>query len=423
MSVPNGVIFIWTGTNASIPSGWSRVTDLDGKHPKGTADSTNPNATGGNATHSHTSPSHTHTMDAHTHSVTIPAVASDAGAVASGTTIAIDQHSHGPFTSGAVDSSSISSVTSTYSAISNDPPYYEVIFITPTTGAGGIPDQAVYYYSATDSLTGHYICDGNNSTPNLVDKYLKGAGTGGNAGGTGGSTTNIHELTHSHTVSHSHAQVTSTSAQVVGNSTSGGNWMPAHTHTVSLDASTTAPSTNPSLTTSETVEPEYRKLLAVQNRTGSVAVRRGVIGLWLGTLSTIPSNYKLCDGTRDTLDMRGKYAKVTATNGDINATGGSNTHTHASQAHSHTVSHTHTGNPSTFTHTNTNRNRSGSGANSGGGQVSFNHSSATVSTENYVLANANTTADSSNNEPEYRTVAYIQYDGERGGAFLFNLIR
>ena len=59
-SVPNGVIFIWTGTNASIPTGWERVTTLDGRYIKATANAVNPNVTGGNATHTHTSTAHTY---------------------------------------------------------------------------------------------------------------------------------------------------------------------------------------------------------------------------------------------------------------------------------------------------------------------------------------------------------------------------
>ena len=61
MAISNGVIFIWTGTNASIPAGWERVTSLDSKYPKAiTNTSTEPNTTGGSDTHSHSATA-THT--------------------------------------------------------------------------------------------------------------------------------------------------------------------------------------------------------------------------------------------------------------------------------------------------------------------------------------------------------------------------
>ena len=59
MNIKNGIIFIWTGTNASIPTGWSRVTSMDDKYLKGTANGVNPNVDGGATTHTHTSPTHT----------------------------------------------------------------------------------------------------------------------------------------------------------------------------------------------------------------------------------------------------------------------------------------------------------------------------------------------------------------------------
>ena len=65
-----GIILIWTGSNASIPSGFTRETSLDSKFPKAWG-AENPNTTGGSDTHSHTSPSHTHTMVSHSHTVTL----------------------------------------------------------------------------------------------------------------------------------------------------------------------------------------------------------------------------------------------------------------------------------------------------------------------------------------------------------------
>jgi len=426
---PAGAIYIWAGTNATIPSGWERVTALDGKYPKGTANETDPNDTGGNATHTHTGTTHSHTMDSHTHSTTIgnhptnqqPADGSISYSYASHT------HNSGSITSGASSGGGLSEVACTYASVANDPPYYTVIFITPTTSVSYFPQNAVYLYDGSDSKTGHYLCNGSNSTPNLVGKYLKGAGTGANAGGTGGSTTNVHDLTHTHTVaSHTHANVTTGQPNATGDSsnTTSGDILKPHTHTISYSSTTaTISSTAPKLTTTETVEPAYTKLLTVQNQnTGSGSYRLGMIGMWVGTLASIPSNYTLCDGTNGTQDMRGKHLKSTATTGDIGNTGGSNTHTHVAQNHTHTASATHTHTASGGIHT---------GVSVGGGSgddeaKSDNTSSShtlTVSSAAATYANASTTGDSQNNEPEYRTVAFIKLAQlSTGSAFFLNFL-
>lgn len=416
---PAGVIYIWTGTNATIPTGWERVTALDGLYPKGTANATNPNDTGGAATHEHTGTTHSHT-DSHTHTISF-GTANLTGLGRESTADNIASHGHSNITSGAVSGGGLSSVACTYAAYSNDPPYYSVIFITPTTGTTYFPQNGVYLYNGTDEKTGHRLCDGDNSTPNLVDKYLKGAGTGADAGGTGGSTTNVHNLTHTHTVaSHTHAAATSGGAinATIGGTNSGTGYAhKTHTHSVTLGSKTdTISSTAPSLTTSETVEPAYTKLLTVQNQnTGSGSYRVGMIGMWVGTLASIPSNYVLCDGTNGTQDMRGKYHKSTATTGSIGDTGGSNTHTHASQNHTHTASGTHTHTtPTTVDHTHV------STVKRWDDDVPFCQASDTHSVSNAastsVYSNAATTGDEQNNEPEYRTVAFIKLNSTGSSA-------
>lgn len=420
-NIPNGVIFIWTGTNASIPAGWSRVTALDEKYPKGTANATNPNATGGNATHNHSSSAHTHATTAHTHSLSYGGSSGTDVDSGSGTGGARNGHGHSTQNSGAVSSDSIQNSTSTYSSISNNPPYYEVLFIKPQNGdVFGLPDGVVALTDSTTIPQGFTLADGNNSTTNLLGKYLKGASTGGNAGGTGGSTQNIHDLTHTHTTSHTHSSVTTDGANSQNSSTSGTDMASAtHTHTVTVTAITPTTSDTPSLTTSETVEPAYTKLIPVQNKTGSETVGVGIIGLWLGLLSNIPRNWVLCDGTNGTVDMRGRHLKmIVSATSEVGNTGGSNTHTHSSQGHTHTLaSHNHSASTSSF---GSNTRHSGNGA---GGVVNHTHS-VTVSSVGHTLDSANTTADSSNNEPPYRTVAFIKLMYlTGGGAFLINLLK
>ncbi len=422
-AIPNGVIFIWTGTNASIPSGWERVTALDGRYPKGTADGVDPNQTGGSPTHSHTSSSHTHTMEDHTHTISISAATGgtgDNGSTSGGA--ARKGHTHSSFSSGLPNNVSVSSTSVTYSSVSNDPPYYTVIFITPTSDTNVLPQDVVYLYEDADfSISGHYVCDGNNSTPDLTDKYLKGAVPGQDAGNTGGSTTNIHSIDHSHTVSHTHESATSGGATITGGSQAGtGRVSSSHTHSISLPNSTTDTGTTViQLTTTETVEPAYTKLMAIQNKTSN-GTRVGIIGLWLGALENIPSNYILLDGNNGTTDMRGRYLKVSSDYSGVGSSGGSNTHTHAAQGHTHNnISHTHT-----FTTSLTHGSQVqglGSGIQIEGSAAT--HSGASISTDNYSLASSMTSADVASNEPEYRTVAFIKLVSlTTDASFLLNML-
>lgn len=409
-TIVNGVIFIWSGTNASIPSGWERVTSMDGKYAKGTAASTDPNDTGGATTHTHTSPTHTHTVAAHTHTISIANNSQSASNITdTGSDGASGTHNHSSITSGAVSNATVESVAVTYSAVSNDPPYYEIIYITPTTTVTTVPTGAICLSEDT-TITGFNLCDGNNSTPNLGGKYLKGAAASGDSGGTGGSTTNVHNINHTHTTSHQHAAASTGGAVGTVNSTVSGNsgLHQNHTHSITLPAATPTVGSGDTinLTTSETVEPAYTKLAAFQAPSALSPVN-GMIAMWLGTLASIPTGWVLVDGTNTTVDMRGRHLKVTTTVGEIGNTGGANTHTHASQNHTHAgVAHTHSG---SIGHTaNTNGDGSGSQnyANSTG-----THAISTNSVD-IVLDTGSTTADSSSNEPPYRTVAFIQFIGQ-----------
>jgi hypothetical protein len=167
--------------------------------------------------------------------------------------------------------------------------------------------------------------------------------------------------------------------------------------------------------TAETVEPAYTKLLAIQNTSGSGKMPKlGMVAMWDGTLASIPIGWDLCDGTKGTIDMRSRFLKITNTFADRGNTGGSNTHTHAAQSHSHTGSGTHSHSITTGTF-NGNITAIGSGNN-----VSETHShTGTSDSQTINYQNANTTADSSDNQPSYYTVAYIQYKFSVGGAALF----
>jgi len=72
------------------------------------------------------------------------------------------------------------------------------------TGIEGVPSGVIAMWHGASSAipSGWVICDGNNSTPNLTDKFIKSTGT---ANATGGSaTTGAHTLTTAEMPSHTH---------------------------------------------------------------------------------------------------------------------------------------------------------------------------------------------------------------------------
>ena len=80
----------------------------------------------------------------------------------------------------------------------------------PASSSGIFPGMILMWSGTIDTIPGGWqLCDGTNGTPNLVDRFIVGAGNSYNVGGTGGS-----------------ASVTLTTAQ-----------MPSHTHSGSVNIS------------------------------------------------------------------------------------------------------------------------------------------------------------------------------------------
>lgn len=416
--IPANVILIWSGLNASIPSGYSRETSLDDYFVKGNANVTDPNVTGGNLSHTHTSPSHTHSISAHTHTLSFGGDTGtniDSGGGSGG---AKRPHTHANVNSGAVASASVSSIAVTYDAIgdNNLPPYYEVIFIK-SDGSRGVPDNVITLFDSADVPLNWENCDGLNSTPNLTSRYLKGAGTGADAGTTGGSLIHQHTLNHGagHSTSHTHSQVTTGAINSAENDRTSGNDMVAanHTHNVSLNAANITVGGSATIDTSgDTVEPEYKKLLAIQNQNGQDSAPKGIIGMWLGTLANIPV------GWEEVTSMNDKHLKIADNTGQIGATGGSNTHTHGSIAHTHSLTHSTQHSATISGHSESTRHN----GNSQGGSEGNGVHAVTVGSASATLLSSNTTANSSDNQPPFRTVAFIKLTQSADAGFLYNFV-
>jgi hypothetical protein len=180
-----------------------------------------------------------------------------------------------------------------------------------------------------------------------------------------------------------------------------------------LNASSVGGISTVTLTTAETVEPAYKKLMAIKNTSGAADQPQSLIGLYLGSLGGIPAGWKLCDGNNGTPDMRGQWLKIANNSGEIGNTGGNNTHTHAAQVHAHTGGgHVHTGYLDGPDHS-VGKTLNGVGGNrqlQNGGNVHRIDAGGVGSTA-ASWNNTNTTADSSNNEPPFLTVAYVMYTG------------
>lgn len=425
MAIPGGVILIWTGTNASIPTGWTRETSLDGKYPKGHG-AENPNTSGGSNTHTHTSPSHSHTLSSHTHTI-VTGWATSASWVSSadGSTPNRD-HWHSHALAGATSDTISGAIT--YASANNEPPYYEVIFIKPSSANGSIKSGIVSYYNGSDVPDGWYYCDGNNSTPDLRGKYLKGAATGGNSGATSGGTSHSHTVDHTHTAgSHSHSGnvqstggTSGTSDYGTGDGSSKSQSQHYHATVLNSSSSGTVDTYTGTAGSAETVEPAYKKLGLI--KCSLTKTYEGLVGMWLGSVASIPVNWQVCDGTNGTLDLTDKFIKTPdtlANNGDV---GGSNTHTHAaSNSHTHTATGTHTHTLSSFGNA-----QNFTGGSPGGNSAirEHSHSVSSIGTATSSWAAQTISADSSSNQPAYLTVAYIQLMkvSSGGGSFLLNLI-
>ncbi|PWB38669.1 MAG: hypothetical protein C3F02_03080 [Parcubacteria group bacterium] len=401
-TVPSGVIVAWPSTNINIPSGWTRVTDLDAYYLEGTT--ANPSAVaGGNTTHTHTSATHTHTI-AHTHTGTTGA-ASGTYDTAEGIGGAANAHTQTITTANASGSNVAASAD--LGAISNDPPYTEVIWIQSNGTAAGVPNGAWALFDS-DTLPASWSRQSGN-------RFLKGAAASGNGGGTGGSA-NDHSHTdngHTHTESaHTHTGTTG-SASVGGSlisSTVAGGARTSHTHTISSGNQTATEVSGVGVLANGDGQPPFYKLNIIQNDTGSANYPNNIIAMWSGTTASIPSGWVLCDGNNGCPNLNDKFIKGANADSEINGTGGAATHTHsAGTGHTHTInSHSHSFTVSAGTSA-----KYELGGDADGTTIASQSHTHTLSvTGGGTTGSATVTADANtDNRPSYKEIVYIQYQG------------
>lgn len=423
-----GIIINWADTLASIPANWllcdgnSSTPNLLGKYLLSVGTGENPGTTGGNTTHTHTSPEHTHTQDTHSHSGNTEVTTSsetNCGDYGSGV-IARINHTHSFTTSTVIAVNQNTSIT--VNSVSNDPNYYKMAPIIDSTSYGvKYPASSVIFWSQTTLPNGWSLCDGNNGTPDLRNKFLKCVDSGENPGTVGGSATHTHTtVTHTHIQnSHNHTSTTS-SASITCPSGGGGDYYLAfvyssHTHTLTIN-DVTATNQNSTVDMSTTNnEPTFKKLLIIKN-TGIANRPKYAIVVWIGTLSNIPLGYVLCDGSNNTPDLRNYFIKGANDIEELESTGGSSIHNHTANSHNHTQDlHNHT--------TTANVVGASSGRLSGGSTVGahshpvYNVSGTTTNQSTTITID---NCSSQANYPPYYKVAFIMQDRELDiGAYAF----
>lgn len=411
-NVPPGVMVMWPDTAASIPSGWSRVTALDGKYTKGIAtNATDPGATGGAATHTHTITGHTHDTT-HAHTVTGATGNAGAGQVSTpgtaGTMGALTSHTH---TRSAVNSGTVVSGSTSpgIGTAANDPARLDVIFVQSNGSADGVPDGAL-------AMTADISLSGWTDYANAASRFFKGAATAGNGGATTASQTAAHShsvAAHTHTgTSHTHTSPNTgafASDRTFNAGTNPGLWTTTHAHTVTVGAASTASLASGGSGSSGTAspdEPPYRNVRVKENTSGVPDLPVGLICGWRGPLARIPDFWQLCNGTNGTLDMSARHPK--GATASIGSTGGSlNSHTHTSPSHNHTTSgHTHTETVNSAATATTNISTTSAQTDSLG---THTHTAGdTDSTTPTVASVSSGTLAAATTEPPYEEVAFIQ---------------
>jgi hypothetical protein len=409
--VPSGIIMLWPSTNATIPTGWDRVTALDGRYAKGivTAD-TEPGTTGGAATHSHTTPGHTHDTS-HIHTTATPTAAATGSVGAPNTAgalkvLATHTHSRPSTDSATVASGSTSPGTDT---VANDPARLTVIYIQSDGTPFGIPDGAL-------ALTSDISLAGWADYGDATNRFLKGAAAAGDGGATAASALASHTHTvsaHTHTgTAHAHTSAaTGSASSTLAPATGAGSVTSAatHTHPITVASASTAALVSASGGASGAAaaqEPPYVNVRVQENTSGGESFPAGIIGAWRSSLGSIPNNWQICDGTNGTPDLTARYPR--GATASIGTTGGSPLgHTHTGSSHTHTTS--------THSHTST------TGASAAGTTTANTTATVNISTagHTHVLSDTNTTTPtvvststgtlaSSSIDPLHEEVAFVQ---------------
>lgn len=415
----------WPSTHASVPSGWTRDTNFDEKFLQGD-DSGFAGAANGGGSHDHTADNHTHIGNQHRHTF--------GSAGSSPSTTPVKEGSAFPFmatvdlglshlhiiTNGAYATIAYQNEVITIDAEDAMPPYQKLIVIKPDSVTEDIPDDAVCY---TDEESGS-LPTGFALYAAIDDDYVRGPADGDDAAVTGfGAADHDHDSpadVHDHTIdAHVHVAANSgASSPHIRRASGSPNVViltSAH-HTVGMATEALADLTNTAVVIAATTnDPAYTKLHGIQNTLGDATTPVGVVVAFVGAYADVPSNWRLCDGTGETVDCTNTQIKSTAADGEIGDQDGStNTHTHTTTAHGHTHgAHNHTVGAVSMTGNLLRQ----TGSPSGPGIVPGTHTHIwTTNNATPTLQNATVTLDGTEDKRSaYRTVIWVKKTIERPG--------
>lgn len=411
----------------NIPADLTQETSLNGKYLKGVPTAvTDPDVNTGNADHIHASDGdhgHVATVPDHNHNGTSNTAGITGGATG-GMSLSDDNHTHPTSTNFLELAEASADGDHTHDTISNDLEHRTVTFYKKTNTSIGmsrksLPRNMTFFYSKTGTLPKGLL-----ENLNYLDKHLKGDTTPGNENGS-----NLHQhdnQTHNHPTdisAHEHSiNFGGASASISAGSGSGfafavGN----HSHTsgaaVTINKSSTPiTSGNDSGHQHDDIshEPEFKtlRLMEVNSvKMSNVGVPKNCVFLWLDLISLIVAGWQVSDGTNDTIDMLDVYPKGSAT---PDTTGGNNEHTHSEDTalHSHTganVGHSHdTTGSSGFASSTVSIGNDGALSNNDHTHVTGSISAQIAQTITITNGASNHDHGSINNEPETKTVAFIE---------------
>lgn len=409
------MMIMHVGSHASIPSGYSRVTDMDGNFIKGWGAEAI-NTAGGQAQHSHTSPSHTHVIDHHTHTYSTQGEVGNGQDCSGGTNDFADRnHYHTSHTCTATTGGNLADACS-YANVTWEPEHLRVIFIKPTSTNQAVPANAcIFYMSDTLPVGGNWAF-----YTDADARFIRGANTGEDGGVQAGSATHEHSINHTHSVvAHGHTGVASGASHCNRDGDlPNGNAHSAecgHYHTVTLNNTNLSSSayTGNAGSADTGIEPLHKKVRIIQNISGNPqAIPLGGIVASL-TLTTAPRGWAMKTALQD------YFIKSTGTNGQQGTTAGANSHSHApSNSHTHTDTtgaHTHTGSTSADIGLRGQTGVSNEYASNSG----HTHVIQSVSSTTATWQNASVQANSTDWQPPYRTASFIELvKNISGGQFL-----
>lgn len=220
----------------------------------------------------------------------------------------------------------------------------------PTTS--DVPQGIIAMWSGTlDSIPdGWALCNGSSGTPDLTGRFVYGTKTGEAAGGMGGNLEHNH--TYSQVPTHSHGltdpmhyhDINATTKYVMENP-AGVPWNVCGTIN---PCSTTFSPSQISLdyrgnanceTNNRTSLPPYYELAFIQKIDTNITIPKGLIMVWPFDLDVIPENWALCNGSDNTPNMTGRFARCVDNGIDPGNKGGYREHNHT---YAQVPRHTHT---------------------------------------------------------------------------------